>query len=153
MSGIALQVAGDEVADDDAAGTAFHHDKVHHFASRVQFHRASGDLTAQGTVCAEQQLLSGLAFGIEGTAHLCAAERSVVKQATVVAGERHALGHTLVDDGPADFCQTVHIGLTGAVVASLDGIAEEAFHAVAVVLVILCRIDATLGSNTMGTTG
>ncbi len=46
MGGIAFQVAGDEIADDDAAGAAFHHDQVHHLAARVQFHRASGDFAA-----------------------------------------------------------------------------------------------------------
>ena len=97
--------------------------------------------------------MSRLAFGVEGTAHLCAAEGTVVEQAAVVAGERHALGHALVDDGTADFCQTVHIGLTGAIVATLDGVAEEAFHAVAVILVVFGRIDATLGSDAVGTTG
>ena len=94
-----------------------------------------------------------MAFSVEGTAHLCTAERTVVQQAAIVAGKRHALRHTLVDDGTADFCQTVHIGLTGTVVASLDGITEKAFHAVAIVLVVLGRVDAALGSDAVGAAG
>ena len=95
-------------------------------------------------------MLSRLSFGVEGTAHLCAAEGAVVEQAAVVAGERHALGHTLVDDGAADFCQTVHIGLTSTVVTSLDSVAEEAFHTVAVILIVLGRIDAALSCDAVG---
>ena len=50
VGGIAFQVAGGEVTDDDASGAAINHDQVHHFAARVQFHCASGDFATQGTV-------------------------------------------------------------------------------------------------------
>ena len=97
-------------------------------------------------------MLSRLPFGIEGAAYLCTTERAVVEQSAVVAGERYALGHALVDDGTTDLCQAVHIGLTGAVVSAFDGVAEEAFYAVAVVLVVFCCVDAALGGNAMGAT-
>ena len=60
--------------------------------------RAGVDLPAERLVGAEQELLAGLAAGVEGARHLGAAERAVVEQAAVLAGEGHALGHALVDD-------------------------------------------------------
>ena len=95
-------------------------------------------------VGAEQQLLTGLAAGVERARHLRAAERPVVEQAAVLAGERHALGDALVDDVDADLGQPVDVGLTGAEVAALHGVVEEALDAVAVVLVVLRRVDAAL---------
>ena len=53
MSSIAFQVAGDEVADDDASGATVNHHQVHHFAALVEFYCATGNLTAQGTIGAE----------------------------------------------------------------------------------------------------
>ena len=47
---------------------------------------------------AEQELLAGLAAGVERARHLRAAEGAVVEQAAVFARERHALGDALVDD-------------------------------------------------------
>jgi len=47
-------------------------------------------------------LLAGLAPGVEGARHLRAAERAVVEQAAVLAGEGHTLGHHLVDDVHVD---------------------------------------------------
>ena len=113
----------------------------------------TGNLTAQGTIGTEQQLLACLPLGIKSTAHLGAAKRTVVQQSAVLTGKRHALGHALVDNGTADLGQTIHIGLTGTVVATLDGVAEQAFHTVAVILVVLGRIDAALGGDAVGATG
>jgi hypothetical protein len=56
-------------------------------------------------VGAEQELLAGLAAGVERAAHLRAAERAVGEQAAVLAGERHALGDALVDDVHADLAR------------------------------------------------
>ena len=98
-------------------------------------------------------MLTGLATSIESPADLGTTEGAVIQQSTVVAGERHALRHALVDDSVADLGQAIHIGLTGAVVAAFDGVAEKALHAVAVVLVVLGRVDAALGSDAVGTTG
>ena len=94
--------------------------------------------------------MTRLAFGVESPADLRATEGAVVQQSAIVAGEGHTLGHTLVNDVAANFGQTIHIGLTGAVVAALDGVAEEAFHTVAVVLVVFGRVDTALGSDAMG---
>ena len=52
----------------------------------------------QRLIGAEQQLLAGLAARVEGARHLRAAERAVGQQAAVLARERHALRHALIDD-------------------------------------------------------
>ena len=108
------------------------------------------DLPLQRLVGAEQELLAGLAAGVEGARDLRAAEGAVGEQAAVLAGERHALGHALVDDVHADLGQAVDVGLAGAEVAALDGVVEEAVDAVAVVLVVLGGVDAALGGDRVG---
>ena len=98
-------------------------------------------------VGAEQELLAGLAAGVEGAGDLGAAEGAVVEQAAVLAGEGHALGHALVDDVDRDLGQAVDVGLAAAVVAALDGVVEQPVDAVAVVLVVLGGVDAALGGD------
>ena len=149
VGGIALELAGDEVAGDDAAGAGLavlvgHDDEVHHLVPLVEGDGAAGNLAAEGAVGAEEQLLAGLAAGVEGAAHLRAAEGAVVEQAAVVACEGYALCDALVDDVAADLGQAVDVGFAGAVVAALDGVFEEALHAVAVVLIVLGGVDAAL---------
>lgn len=60
------------------------------------------------------------------------------------------MGDALVDDIGTHFGQTVDVGLTGTVVATFDGVVEQAVNRVAVVLVVLGCIDTTLGSNGVG---
>ena len=110
----------------------------------VQLDRAEGDLVRERLVGAEQQLLAGLAAGVERARHLRATERAVVEQAAVLAGERHALRDALVDDVDAHLGEPVHVGLAGAEVAALHGVVEEPVDAVAVVRVVLRRVDAAL---------
>ena len=102
------------------------------------------DLALERLVGAEQQLLAGLAAGVERARDLRAAEGAVGEQAAVLAGERHALGDALVDDVDADLGEAVDVGLAGAEVAALDRVVEEAVDAVAVVLVVLGGVDAAL---------
>ena len=59
--------------------------------------RAGVHLTLKGLVGADEELLAGLAAGVEGTGDLHAAEGAVVQQAAVLAGEGDALGHALVE--------------------------------------------------------
>ena len=145
-----LDLAGDQVADDDAAGVAVDDHQVEHLGAREHLDRAGADLAAERLVGAEQQLLAGLAAGVEGARDLRAAEGAVGQQAAVFAGERHALGDALVDDVDADLGQAIDVGLAGAEVAALDGVVEEAVDAVAVVLVILGGVDAALGGDAVG---
>jgi hypothetical protein len=78
---------------------------------------------------------------------LGAAEGTVGKQAAVLAGKGHAERGALVDDVDRDLGQAVHVGLAGAVIAALERVVEQAVNAVAVVLVILRRVDAALRRN------
>ena len=121
------------------------HDEVEHLGAVVELDVAEVHLAGERLVRAEQQLLAGLAPGVERAAHLRATERAVVEQAAVLAGERHALRDALVDDVHAQLGEAVHVGLAGAVVAALDRVVEEAVDAVAVVAVVLRRVDARPG--------
>ena len=137
-------LAGDQVAHDDAAGPAVDDDQVEHLVPGVHLDVAGRDLPFQRLVRAEQQLLTGLAAGVERARHLGAAERAVVEQAAVLAGERHALGDALVDDVHRHLGEPVHVGLAGAEVAALDRVVEQPVDRVAVVAVVLRRVDAAL---------
>ena len=152
MCAMPLEFAGDQVAGDDAARLAVHDHHVHHLVAVEHLHGALAHLAHQRAVGAEQQLLTGLSAGIERTAHLDAAEGAVIEQPTVVAGEGNTLRHALVDDVRAHFRQAVHVRLTRAVVATLHGVVEQTVGAIAVVLVVLRRVDATLRGDAVRTT-
>ena len=141
---VAAGLPGDQVAGDDAAGPAVDDDQLEHLVAVIHRHRTGLDLTLQRLVSAQQQLLTGLAPGVEGPRDLRAAEAAGVEQAAVLAGERHPLGHALVDDLTADLGQPVDVGLPGAEITALDRVVEQPKDAVAVVAIVLRRVDATL---------
>ncbi len=147
---VRVDPAGDQVAGHDAAGPAVDDDQVQHLRTRVHLDVAGRDLPGERLVGAEQQLLSGLAAGVERTGDLDAAEGAGVEEAAVLPGEGHALGHALVDDLDGDLREAVHIGLAGAEVAALDGVVEQAVHGVAVVAVVLRGVDAALRGDRVG---
>jgi len=80
---------------------------------------AGPDLTHEGGVGAEQELLAGLAAGVERAGDEGAAERAVGEGAAVLAGEGHALGHALVDDAHRQLGEAVDVRLAGPEVAAL----------------------------------
>ena len=149
---VGLELAGDHVAHDDAAGAAVDDDQLDHLVAGVGLHGAGGDLALERLVGADQQLLAGLAAGVEGARDLHAAEGAVVEQAAVLAGERDALGDALVDDVPAHLGEAVDVRLARAVVAALDRVVEEPVDRVAVALVVLGGVDAALGGDRVGAT-
>ncbi len=149
----AVQLACDEVLGNDATGATVDDDEVFHLITGEELHLSSLYLTAQRRVGTEQQLLTCLSLGIEGTAHLCSTEGTVRQHAAILAGKGYALGHTLVDDVVRNLCQTVYVSLTSTVVATLHGVVEEAVDGVAVVLIVLGCIDTTLCSDGVCTTG
>src|ERR1700754_4693593 len=100
-------------------------------------------------ITAKQKLLTGLSACVEGARHLCASKGAVRQQAAIFAGKRHALRDALVDDVIADLRETIHVRLTGTKVASLDGVIKQSINAVAVVLIIFCRVNSALGCNRM----
>ena len=141
---VGLDLAGDHVAGDDAAGLAVDDDHLEHLVPGERLDGAGRDLALERLVGADQQLLAGLAAGVERAGHLHAAEGAVVEQAAVLTGERDALGDALVDDVAADLRQAVDVRLARAVVAALDGVVEEPVDRVAVALVVLRGVDAAL---------
>src|SRR5207302_737395 len=106
-------LAGDEVARDDAARHAVYDDEVQHLVARVHIHRAEPDLPRERLICAEEQLLPRLAARVEGARDLRAAERAVIEEATVFAREGDALRDALVNDVDADLGESVDICLAG----------------------------------------
>ena len=129
---------------DDAARLPVDEDEIEHFPARKQRDVAGVDLAEHRLIRAEQQLLAGLAAGVERSRHLRAAERPVVQQPAVLAGERDAGRDALVDDVDAELCEPIDVGLARAIVAPLDGVVEQAIDAVAVVPVVLRSVDAAL---------
>src|SRR5579885_289147 len=115
----------------------------------MHLHGAGRDLLLQRLIGAEQKLLAGLAAGVERARHLDAAERSRVEQAAVFARKGDALRHALIDDVHAQLRQAIHIRLARAEVASFDGVVEEAVDAVAVVAIVLGRVDSALRRDRM----
>ena len=150
---VGFDFTGDEVARDDALRMAVHGHHIEHLRARIHLHTACGDFLVQSRVSTEQELLTRLAASIKRAAHLSAAEGAVRQHAAVFAGKGHALRHALVDDVHADLGQTMHVGLASAEVAAFDRVIKEAMHAIAVVLVVLRRIDAALGRDGVRTTG
>ena len=98
MSGVAFQLACNEVAYNNTAGTTVNDYEVEHFATVVRLHLTFLNLTVERSVSAEEELLTGLSLCIECTAHLGAAERTVCKKTAVFTRKRHTLLHALVDD-------------------------------------------------------
>ena len=150
---VGLDFTGDQVAGDDAPGFAVHQHQVHHFMAGEHFNVSLGHFLFQGLVGAQQELLARLAACVEGALELGAAEGAVVQQAAVFTAEGNALGHALVNDVGGNFRQAVDVGFTGAEVAALHGVIEQAVDGVAVVLVVLGRVDAALGRNGVGAAG
>ncbi len=149
VRGVPADGAGDQVARDDAPGAALVHHQVEHLGAREHLHVAEADLPRQRLIGAEQQLLPGLAAGIEGARHLGAAEGAVGEHAAVLARERHALRHALVDDLHGELGQAIDVRLARPEVAALHRVVEQPIDAVAVVLVVLGGVDAALRGDRM----
>jgi hypothetical protein len=147
VSGVAFQFAGKQVPSDDTPALTVYHDHIQHFVAVVQFYSAQGNLAAKCLVGTDEQLLTGLTAGIERTANLCAPERAIIEQTPVFAGERDALCDALVNDIARNFGEAVHVGFPCPVIASFNRIVKQAVNGVAVVAVILSRIDTTLSSD------
>jgi len=150
---VGLQLSGHQVPDHDASGPSVHHDQIQHLASSQHGDRPCGHLTHQRAVGPQQQLLAGLPPSVEGPGDLSTSEGTVGQGPAVLAGEGHPLGHALIDDGPGELGQSVDVGLTSPEVASLDGVIEESEIGVAIILVVLGGVDATLGGHRVGPTG
>ncbi len=153
VADVGFELAGDQIARDDAARFAIDHNQVEHLGARVHLHFAGADLPFQRLVSAEEQLLARLSAGVEGARDLRAAERSVIEIAGILAGERHALRDTLIDDIETEGGQAVDVGLARAEIAALHGVVEEAEDAIAIVVIILGGVDAALRGDGVGAAG
>ena len=110
-------------------------------------HAARGNLLFQRLIGAQQQLLPGLSARVKRSLHLHAAKRASIEQAAVLARKGNALRHALVDNVDADFGQPIDIGFARAEIAALYRVIKKAEDAVAVIAIILGRIDAALRGN------
>ncbi len=150
VGGESLQLAGDEVLGNDATCATVDNHHVFHLVAGVELHLAGLHLCRERRIGAQQQLLARLSLGVERTAHLGTAERTVGQHAAILAGEGNTLGHALVDDVVGHLGQTIDVGLAGAVVATLHGVVEQTINRVAVILIVLGGVDATLCGNGVG---
>jgi len=150
---VRLDLAGDHVAYDDAAGLAVHEDELLHLVAREHLDLAGADLTLERLVGAEEELLTRLAAGVEGARHLGAPEGAVVEEPAVLAGEGDPERDALVDDVHGDLGKAINVGLARAEVAALDGVVEQPEDAVAVVVVVLRRVDAALRGDRVRPSG
>ena len=151
MGGKAFELAGDKILGNDAACATVDHHQILHLVAGVELDGAGFHLTAQRAVGAQQQLLAGLALGIERAADLSAAERTVGQRAAIFACKRNALSHTLVDDAVRHLGKAIDVSLARTIVAALDRVVEKTIDRVAVVLIVLGGVDATLGGNRVRT--
>ena len=142
--------AGIQIADNDALRVAIDLHEIEHLGARKHFHSALVDFLFQSLIAADQELLAGLAAGVEGAGNLRAAEGAVIQQPAVFAGEGHALRDALVDDLVGDLGEAIDVGLAGAEVAALDGVVEKAVNGVAVVAVVFRGVDAALRGDGVG---
>jgi len=56
----------------------------------------------------------------------------------------------LVDDGVTNFGEAIDVRFAGTKVAAFDRVIKEAVNAIAIVRVVLRRVNAALGSDAMG---
>ena len=128
---------------------AIDHHQVQHFFAGVHGDAARVHLTFQRLISAQEKLLPRLSPRVEGSRNLRAAEAAVSKRAPVFPRERNALRHALVDDVYADLRQPVDVRFACAEVAALHRVIEQAIDTVAVVLIILGRVNAALRRDGM----
>ena len=97
-------------------------------------------------------MLSGLSFCIKCSGHQSPSERTIVQQTTVFTCQWNALHHALVNNVGRNFGQTVHVCLTGTIIASFDSIIKQPESGISVALIIFCRVNSSLCCNRVRTT-
>ncbi len=152
IGSIAFHRTGYQVTHRDAAGNTVNNNEVKHFATIVHLDRTKLDLTRKSRVGTQQKLLPGLSTSEEGTGNLCTTEGAVIKITGIVPTKRNTLRHALVDDVVGHLGQTPDVCLTGAEVATLDGIVEQTVDRIAVIRIVLGSIDAALRCDGVGAT-
>ena len=74
VGSIGLELTGNQVTNGDTTGYAVNNNQVQHLTTGIHLNRTSLDLTGQCGVRTQQQLLTGLTTGIEGTGNLSTTE-------------------------------------------------------------------------------
>jgi hypothetical protein len=113
----------------------------------MQLYCSGPYLPGQCPICPEEKLLSGLSACIKSTGNLSAAKRTVIKVSGVISCKGDSLGNTLINYVVAYLCKAVNVCLSGPEVASFYRVIEKAEDTVAVVGIVLCRINAALRRN------
>src|SRR5262245_13621936 len=139
--------AGNQITRHDAFSVAVDHDQIEDLGPRVHFHTAAPYLAAESLIRAEEELLACLTARVKRARNLRAAERASSQQPAVLAGKGNPLRDALVDNANAGLCQAVDVGFARPEVTALDGVVKQPLDAVAVIGVILGRINPTLGGN------
>lgn len=153
VAGVGFDFARDHVANDDALGFTVNEDDVHHFSAGIHFHRAFGYFLFKCLIGTEEELLTGLTAGVEGSLELSTTEGAVVEETTVFTTEGHALSDALVNDVGGDFSETVDVGFTSAEVTTLDGVVEEAVNGVTVILIVFGSVNSALCGDRVSAAG
>ena len=141
---VGIDFAGDQIARDDTTSTSVDDDKIEHLGSRIHGHRAGLHLTLECLISAEKKLLSRLAPRIKCTRHLRATKRTIRQRAAVFTRKGNALRNALIDDMNADLREAIDVGFARAEIAALYRVVKKPPDAVAIILIILGRVDAAL---------
>ena len=144
---VTRQVARHQVARNDAVRLPVDDHDIDHLAAGMHRDSSPPDFLLQCAERTQQELLAGLAAGVEGAGYLRPAEGAVGEITAILARKGNALCNAVVDDQVGALSQPVDIGLTGTEVAPFDRIVEEAVDGVAVVRVILGGVDPALCGN------
>ncbi len=139
-------------AGDDPARLAVDEHDVEQLVAVVHGGAALRDLALERRVGAQEELLAGLPAAVERSLDEDSAERAGRQHPAVLAVERDALGDRLVDDVGRGLGEPPDVRLAGAEVSALDRVDEEALDRVALVRVVLGRVDAALRRDRVGAT-
>ena len=143
------EFARNQVAGNDAARLPTDDDEVEHFRAGNHGDVSGVNLAFERLECAKKKLLTRLTTRVKSARHLSAAKGTIRQRATVLACKGNALRHALIDDVHADLRQPVYVTLASAEVPALDCAVKKAVNAIAVVRVILRRIDSPLRGDGM----
>ena len=145
-------LAGDQVADDDPrARPSTTTRSIISLRGYIVTRRAAP--ARARLIRPEQQLLARLPAAIEGPLHQHAAERPVRQFPAVLASKRHPLRHRLIDDRRAQFGEAVDVLLPRTKVSPLLRVGEQPPDRVAVVAIVLGRVDPSLRSDAVRRSG
>ena len=148
MCGVSGELTGDQVAHDGTLAALltvfFGDDQVDHLVVGEDLHGAEVDLALECCSCGQLELLTRLATGVVGAGDLHTTEGTGGEGSAVLAGEGGTDSVHVVDDADGLVGKTPAVGLTTAVVATLDGVLDVAVCTVVVNLLAAGGVNATL---------